>query len=104
MSEAVDRLRLARSEGVGPVTYRRLLRRYGKAAAALEALPRLARAGGRAEAPAIPTAAAAKREIEKLQQLGGRSCSSTHPATRRCSRCSTTPRPPSRWSAIPRSS
>jgi DNA processing protein len=72
MNEAVDRLRLARSEGVGPVTYRRLLTRYGKAAAALEALPHLARAGGKAEMPAIPSAAAARGEIEKLERLGGR--------------------------------
>ena len=66
MTEAIDRLRLARSEGVGPVTYRRLLRRYGKAGAALDALPALARAGGKAEAPAIPSASVARQEIEKL--------------------------------------
>ena len=72
MTEAIDRLRLARSEGVGPVTYRRLLRRYGKAGAALDALPALARAGGKAEAPAIPSASVARQEIEKLERLGGR--------------------------------
>ena len=45
--DAVARLRLARTEGVGPITYRRLLRRYLSAEAALDAVPRLARAGGR---------------------------------------------------------
>jgi DNA processing protein len=72
MSDAVARLRLARSEGVGPVAYRRLLQRFGSAAAALDALPRLARAGGKAEAPAIPSVAAIEREIERFGKLGGR--------------------------------
>jgi DNA processing protein len=72
MNDAVDRLRLARTEGVGPVGYRRLLRRYGTAAAALEALPELARAGGRTSPPAIPTAAVAEREMERVQKLRGR--------------------------------
>jgi DNA processing protein len=40
-ADALDRLRLARAEGVGPVAYRRLLARYESAAAALEALPGL---------------------------------------------------------------
>jgi DNA processing protein len=65
MSEDFDRLRLARTEGVGPLTYRRLLARYGSAAAALDALPGLARAGGRATAPAIPGRDDAEREFEQ---------------------------------------
>lgn len=68
----LDRLRLARCEGVGPVTYRRLLRRYRSAAAALAALPELARAGGRNAPPEAPSRAAAEREREQLAQLGGR--------------------------------
>ena len=35
----LDRLRLARSEGVGPVAYRRLMARYDSASTALTALP-----------------------------------------------------------------
>jgi DNA processing protein len=66
-----DRLRLARAEGVGPITYRRLIARYGGAAAALEALPGLARAGGRAAPLAIPSPAAAEREIARTERLGG---------------------------------
>jgi len=65
-----DRLRLARAEGVGPITYRRLLARFGSPAAALEALPGLARAGGRAAPLAIPPAAAAEREIARTARLG----------------------------------
>ncbi len=71
MSE-VDQLRLARTEGVGPVTYRRLMRRFGSAAAALEALPRLARAGGRTTTPVVPGVERAEREVDRIARLRGR--------------------------------
>jgi DNA processing protein len=66
MTDDIDCLRLARTEGVGPLTYRRLLRRYGAAAAAIEALPGLARAGGRREQPFIPSRDDAERELERI--------------------------------------
>lgn len=47
-AERIARLRLARSENVGPRTYAHLMRRFGDARRALEALPTLAAAGGRA--------------------------------------------------------
>jgi DNA processing protein len=53
------------------VTYRRLLSRFSSAAAAIAALPALARAGGRAEDPAVVSAQAAERELEGLARLGG---------------------------------
>ncbi len=65
MSEDLDRLRLARTAGVGPITYRRLIRRFGSAAAALAALPGLARAGGRDGTLAIPSRNDAEREFEQ---------------------------------------
>jgi DNA processing protein len=68
----IDRLRLARTEGVGPVTYRRLLDRYPDPAAAIAALPGLARAGGRPRPPAIPSRRDAARELERVAELGGR--------------------------------
>jgi DNA processing protein len=68
----VDHLRLARAEGVGPAAWRRLLGRYGSPAQALEALPALAKMGGRSEAPRVPSAAEACRELEGLRALGGR--------------------------------
>ncbi len=54
--EPGDRLgvRLARTAGVGPITYRRLHARFATAAEALDALPGLARAGGRARRCACP--------------------------------------------------
>ncbi len=63
-------LRLARTEGVGPVTYRRLMARYVTAEAALAALPELARAGGRIAAPAIGDRERAEREIAQLSRAG----------------------------------
>ena len=46
-AERLDRLRLLRSENVGPVTWRQLMEAYGSAGKALEALPEMARRGGR---------------------------------------------------------
>jgi DNA processing protein len=72
MSSMRDRLRLARTEGVGPVTYARLLARFPDPAAALRALPEMARRGGRDGVPRIPTATEAEDEIAALARLGGR--------------------------------
>jgi DNA processing protein len=71
-ADTLDRLRLVRSEGVGPVAYRRLFARYETAAAALDALPALARAGGRQAPPSIPSVADATRELEAIERLGAR--------------------------------
>ena len=67
--ETLDWLRLIRSENVGPVTFRALLRRYGSAAAALEALPELARRGGRRKPIRICPKATAERELARLAEL-----------------------------------
>ena len=58
----LDRLRLARTESVGPVTYRRLMERFSSPAEALAALPELARIGGKATAPRVPAMADVDRE------------------------------------------
>ncbi len=71
-AEAIDRLRLARTDGVGPVTYRRLLQRFATAAEAIDALPGLTRAGGKAGDPTVPSVSTAKREMAALAKLGGR--------------------------------
>ncbi|WP_126172496.1 DNA-processing protein DprA [Altericroceibacterium xinjiangense] len=46
--EAFARIRLLRSPNIGPVSYGQLLRRFGSAVAALDALPDLAASGGKA--------------------------------------------------------
>ena len=72
MSEdIVDRLRLVRSPGIGPVTYRQLIARFGSAAAALDAVPDLAARGG-GKAPGLACRCDAEREIARVEQLGGR--------------------------------
>jgi DNA processing protein len=71
-TEKIARLRLARSEGIGTIALARLLARFGSAAAAIEALPRLARAGGAKAAPALASVAQAEDEIAQVQRLGGR--------------------------------
>ncbi|MDE2516640.1 MAG: DNA-processing protein DprA [Rhodospirillales bacterium] len=62
-------LRLARTPGVGPVSWRRLVGRHGSPEAALAALPETLRAAG-GKIPAIPGEAAALHELARLQRLG----------------------------------
>jgi DNA processing protein len=69
--DLVDRLRLLRTAGIGPVTYRQLITRFRTAAAALDAVPDLARRGG-GESPALHSRADAEREIARVEKLGGK--------------------------------
>ncbi|WP_339346506.1 DNA-processing protein DprA [uncultured Sphingomonas sp.] len=71
MSEALARLRLIRTPSIGPVTYRQLIARFGTAAAAIDALPDLARRGG-GRAPIVPPVALAERESALLARIGAR--------------------------------
>ena len=64
-------IRLSRSENVGPITFLQLLSLHGSAQAALEALPTLARRGGRAEDLRICSVAQAEQEWENTQKAGG---------------------------------
>jgi DNA processing protein len=69
-AEALARLRLARTDGIGPVTFRRLLARHGSAIAALAVLPGIAaRRGTRLT---VCPEADALRETAALHRLGGR--------------------------------
>ncbi|MCQ8242405.1 DNA-processing protein DprA [Rhizosaccharibacter radicis] len=65
-------LRLSRCEGVGPVTFRRLMQRFPTAEEAIDALPELARRGGRDRGLAIASPGDAERELDALEQAGGR--------------------------------
>lgn len=66
------RLRLSRTEQVGPITFRRLIEQYGSASAALAALPELARRGGRRSRLAVCSAAEAERELAEIERIGAR--------------------------------
>ena len=67
-AQRLDWLRLIRSENIGPRTFRALVNRYGGAGPALEALPELARRGGRPIT--IATRDSVEREFEALQRFG----------------------------------
>jgi DNA processing protein len=69
--DLIDRLRLVRTPGIGPVTFRQLLRRFGTAAAALEAVPDLARRGG-GKTPRLFDRSQAEREIAQVEKFGAR--------------------------------
>ena len=65
-AERLAWLRLIRTQNVGPITFRQLLRRFGSAEAAIDALPDLARRGGRARPISVCSMAAVRREIDTL--------------------------------------
>jgi DNA processing protein len=71
-AERLDWLRLLRTENVGPVTFYQLLQRFGSAAVALEALPSIARKGGRSAGISICSRSDAQRELAALDKAGGR--------------------------------
>ena len=71
IEDLVDRLRLLRTPGIGPVTYRQLVARFGTPAAALAAVPDLARRGG-GKVPALRTRDEAEREIARVEKLGAK--------------------------------
>ena len=65
------RLRLIRTAGVGPVTYRQLIARFGTPEAALDMLPTLARRGG-GNAPRVADAGLVERELATTARFGAR--------------------------------
>jgi DNA processing protein len=76
--ERIAWARLARTPRIGPISFARLIARFGGAEAALEALPALSK--GRWEAPSI---AAIEDELAGLANLGARllcSCEPTYPS------------------------
>jgi len=66
--DQLDWLRLYRSENVGPVTFFRLIERFGTAAKALDALPDMAGRGGKKIA--VYPKDAAEKELAALKRLG----------------------------------
>jgi DNA processing protein len=70
-ADLVARIRLIRSQSIGPVTFRQLLARFGSAEAALRAVPDLAARGG-GRMPALCSEEQAERERARVEALGGR--------------------------------
>lgn len=70
--ERIDWLRLARTSGVGPVTFAKLIERFGDAQSAIDALPRLARCGGRAKPLKPASRDEARQELDRIDSLSAR--------------------------------
>lgn len=70
-ADVIDRIRLARTHRVGPVGYAQLIARFGSAAAALAALPDLARRTG-GSAPRPPAVDSIQAEHDAVMAAGGR--------------------------------
>ncbi|HZG09164.1 MAG TPA: DNA-processing protein DprA [Allosphingosinicella sp.] len=69
--DRIARLRLIRSDNIGPITYFQLIARFGSAAAAISAVPDLAARGG-GRAPRLASRASVEREMEAVAKLGAR--------------------------------
>ncbi len=67
-TERLARLRLARTDRVGPVAFRQLLQRFGTAVRAIDALPDLARRGG--SSFTLPAPGEVEAEIEAGERCG----------------------------------
>ena len=69
-AQRLDWLRLIRTDSIGPQTFRGLINRFGGAAAALDAAPRMAAQKGRSLV--LADLDACKREMEGLAAIGAR--------------------------------
>jgi DNA processing protein len=69
-SDRIDRLRLIRSDNIGPRTFRSLLHHFGDARTALDRLPDLARRGGAARPGRICSEEQARAELAASKKLG----------------------------------
>jgi DNA processing protein len=69
-ADRIDRLRLIRSDNVGPRTFRSLLNHFGDARTALERLPDLARRGGAARTGRICSEEDARGELAAARKIG----------------------------------
>lgn len=78
-AERFDWLRLIRTENVGPITFHRLLEQFGSARSALEALPDLAKRGGRTKPLRIASKADIERELIANERIGARLLCSCEP-------------------------
>lgn len=70
--ERIAALRLARSENVGPVTFRDLIAHCGRPSAALDQLPELSRRGGHRAAIHIAARKDVEAELQRAERFGAR--------------------------------
>ncbi|MEO1242085.1 MAG: DNA-processing protein DprA [Pseudomonadota bacterium] len=82
-TERLDWLQLIRTPTIGPITFHRLLAKYGTAAEALKALPELARKAGRRAALKAADRGDSERELIEADRQGARLiafCEEDYPA------------------------
>lgn len=68
--ERLDRLRLLRTVGIGPVTFRALLKRFTTAGAAIEGAREIAKANGRKKPLYVPGRHRCEQELESASAFG----------------------------------
>ncbi|MEM6413853.1 MAG: DNA-processing protein DprA [Pseudomonadota bacterium] len=78
-SEKLDWIRLIRTNSVGPVTFQRLLTRYGTAKDAIAALPDLAKTAGRKTLLKPPSREEAEYELNAAEQVGAKAVAMIEP-------------------------
>jgi DNA processing protein len=78
-AERLDWLQLIRTDTIGPVSFFRLLQKFGNAGAALRALPSLARAAGRTTPIALYDRELAEQELAATDDFGARLIAACEP-------------------------
>ncbi len=82
-NERIEWLRLIRSENIGPITFYKLLERFGSAESALRNAPELAKRAGAKKPFVIASRDAAEKEVSALSKSGGymiAACEPDYPA------------------------
>lgn len=69
--ERINWLRLIRSDNIGPITFYKLLERFGNAETALRNAPELAKRAGAKKQLVITSRESAEKEIAGLEKIGG---------------------------------
>src|SRR6185369_15396762 len=69
-TDRIDRLRLIRSDNVGPRTFNSLINHFGSARAALDQVPDLARRGGASRSGRICSEDEARAELAASKRIG----------------------------------
>lgn len=77
--ERLDWIRLARTNGIGPVSFFQLINRYKSATTALEALPTLTSRSRRAQPLCSPSRSEVEAELKAVERYGARIVLSTDP-------------------------
>ncbi|MEO0400192.1 MAG: DNA-processing protein DprA [Pseudomonadota bacterium] len=78
-AERLDWLQLIRTQSIGPVTFRRLVAKYGDAGAALEALPSLAASAGRKKPFVIASRDSVEAELAAADAIGAQAIALIEP-------------------------